>query len=791
MSLSIALIAPSPVPYTPGGAENLWHGLQQAIQEHTSHRVEMIKLPSAEKTFGQLLASYRAFSELDLTHFDVVVSGKYPAWMVDHPHHVCYVLHKLRGLYDTYGRTGLPTELPPLPALLQPLHALLAAQPERSLLEPLFDLCEQGLQRYPHLFAFPGPLTRAVIHKLDAIAQRPGAIKHYAAISGTVASREGYFPSGANVRVIHPPVSGKQPKPGRGRYVFTASRIDEPKRLDLLVQAYQQVPGNVPFKIAGTGPQLKRLQQQTKNDPRIQWLGHINEAELQRCYSEALFVPFVPDDEDYGLITLEAMHAGKAVLTTRDAGGVTELVEDGVNGRICEPMPQALAEIMDSWLQRPQLCRQLGRVSKQRAQHINWPGAVQQLLHCSELMLAPPSVRADKTPHIVVAATLPAWPVQGGGQSRLYHLYREVARHCPVTLVALGEDSRDEWLAPGFRQIVRPYSDSQHRISGGVYNATGAEISDVLAHITATSNLNYMHALQRCCASASLVVVSHPYLHRAVRAVWQGPMVYEAQDVEYDVKTPALQKTPQSRHVLQRIYQLEKHCLQDSRAVLVCADTDAQRLQQLYSRPVATLVVPNGTDCSALPFVDLQKRYQRLQQLGIDNDVVLFMGSRHPPNVEAAQQMMLMAEQLPQFEFWLMGSVCSHPSFLSVPGNVRLLGMVDESLRRQVLATATLALNPMLSGSGTNLKMLDYTASGINVISTEFGLRGLNFAHLQDLIIADIGGFSHKIDEFLQFSVSQRQRLAQSARASTENLYDWSVCAQPFVQCLTELELAH
>ena len=216
----------------------------------------------------------------------------------------------------------------------------------------------------------------------------------------------------------------------------------------------------------------------------------------------------------------------------------------------------------------------------------------------------------------------------------------------------------------------------------------------------------------------------------------------------------------------------------------MCADTDAQRLQQLYSAPVATLVVPNGTDCSALPFVDLQQRYQRLQQLGINNDVVLFMGSRHPPNVEAAQQMMLMAEQLPQFEFWLMGSVCSHPDFLSVPGNVRLLGMVDEGVRRQVLGTATLALNPMLSGSGTNLKMLDYTASGLNVISTEFGLRGLNFAHSQDLIIADIDGFSHKIGEFLQLPVLQRQRLAENARVTTANHYDWPACARPFVQAL-------
>jgi hypothetical protein len=106
--MRVAIVAPSPVPFSPGGAERVWSGLLQAINEGTPHDAELIKLPVRERTLAALVEGYAAFARLDLSHFDMVVSGKYPAWMVAHPHHVVYVLHRLRGLYDTYHLTGAP-----------------------------------------------------------------------------------------------------------------------------------------------------------------------------------------------------------------------------------------------------------------------------------------------------------------------------------------------------------------------------------------------------------------------------------------------------------------------------------------------------------------------------------------------------------------------------------------------------------------------------------------------------------------------------------------------------------
>ena len=106
--MRVAIVAPSPVPFAPGGAETLWSGLYRELDERTEHDVELLKIPIREQTLAEVMAAYQTFASLDLSQFDLLVTGKYPAWMVRHPRHVVYLLHPLRGLYDAYGLFGMP-----------------------------------------------------------------------------------------------------------------------------------------------------------------------------------------------------------------------------------------------------------------------------------------------------------------------------------------------------------------------------------------------------------------------------------------------------------------------------------------------------------------------------------------------------------------------------------------------------------------------------------------------------------------------------------------------------------
>ena len=67
----------------------------------------------------------------------------------------------------------------------------------------------------------------------------------------------------------------------------------------------------------------------------------------------------------------------------------------------------------------------------------------------------------------------------------------------------------------------------------------------------------------------------------------------------------------------------------------------------------------------------------------------------------------------------------------------RVHRQVIERVKRTLLAAADVALNPVLHGSGTNLKVIEYLASGVPVVSTAFGVRGLDVGNGRHLLVAE------------------------------------------------------
>src|SRR5690606_30956110 len=136
--------------------------------------------------------------------------------------------------------------------------------------------------------------------------------------------------------------------------------------------------------------------------------------------------------------------------------------------------------------------------------------------------------------------------------------------------------------------------------------------------------------------------------------------------------------------------------------------------------------VPNGVALDEIDYIQPSQRRALQGTAGLETTpLALFMGGRHGPNPEAAEELLRAAPLPPEVQFVVVGSVGLPFREREIPDNVRLLGQVPAHVRNELLAVADVALNPMYSGSGTNLKMLDYFAAGIPVISTAFGARGL------------------------------------------------------------------
>lgn len=375
--MKIALVAPSPVPFQFGGTESLVIEIQRLIHSHTPHRCEVLKIPIRENSFWSIIESYYAFHTLDVSHFDRVISTKYPSYMVHHPCHILYLVHPFRQVYDMYPAFGQPYEVPREDRHHLVQDILRRIQAGDSGVDEVFDLLfsirNDRWSYPPGLFSVPGPFLRTLLHYFDRQALSPSCIRKYCSISERVKHREGYFPDQVPVKVLYPPSSRRScpvPKPGH-HYALSVSRLASTKRIELLIEAMDHVNPEIHLKIVGEGPEERKLRELADKNSRIEFLGFVTNQELEELYSSAFALPFVPRDEEYGLVVLEAMHCHTPVITTNDSGGPLELVRDGVNGFIVNPDPKEIASKITYLYQNPGHAEELGNKGHELVTTIN------------------------------------------------------------------------------------------------------------------------------------------------------------------------------------------------------------------------------------------------------------------------------------------------------------------------------------------------------------------------------------------------------------------------------------
>ena len=114
---------------------------------------------------------------------------------------------------------------------------------------------------------------------------------------------------------------------------------------------------------------------------RVKFFDYVSQEEKIKLYANAKAVLFIPKDEDYGYITLEAMAASKPVITAKDSGGPLEFVIDKKNGFVVEPTPKAIAEAIDLFADGDKIALELGQYSRIHLEEmdITWDNVVKEL----------------------------------------------------------------------------------------------------------------------------------------------------------------------------------------------------------------------------------------------------------------------------------------------------------------------------------------------------------------------------------------------------------------------------
>jgi len=123
-------------------------------------------------------------------------------------------------------------------------------------------------------------------------------------------------------------------------YYLVVNRLVKSKNTDIAVESCQKA--GVKLKIAGEGPEEKNLESRimnyelkSKKKGLIELLGYVDEEELVELYQYCKAGVYLPRDEDFGIVPVEAMSFGKPVIGV-NGGGVKETVINGKTGLLVD-----------------------------------------------------------------------------------------------------------------------------------------------------------------------------------------------------------------------------------------------------------------------------------------------------------------------------------------------------------------------------------------------------------------------------------------------------------------------
>jgi glycosyltransferase involved in cell wall biosynthesis len=268
-----------------------------------------------------------AFESFDLTGFDLVISVTSEAakGILTGPKtkHLCYMLTPTRYLwsgYDLYFKNRLL----------------------RAISRPIVNY----LRRWDKI-----------------AASRPDKI---IAISPEVQKRiHEYY--GKPSKVIFPPIDlpGVVKDTKRDNFFLIVSRLVTYKKVDLAVKAFNKL--GLPLYIVGTGSAMWKLKLMAKKN--IKFLGETTDRERNYYYDHCRALVF-PQEEDFGIVAVEAQAHGAPVIAYK-AGGALDTVVDGVTGifflrQEVDSLVAAVAQFNRAAFSRSRLLANAKRFSKER-----------------------------------------------------------------------------------------------------------------------------------------------------------------------------------------------------------------------------------------------------------------------------------------------------------------------------------------------------------------------------------------------------------------------------------------
>ncbi|TKJ25332.1 MAG: hypothetical protein CEE41_04545 [Hadesarchaea archaeon B3_Hades] len=221
------------------------------------------------------------------------------------------------------------------------------------------------------------------------------ATREFCRVLGVPDHKMEVIPNGVDLSKFNSAVDGLRMRArlglGSEPLVVSATRLVRRKGMHYLVAAFLKVRKGVPdakLAIAGKGPEAANLRARIKElgiEDSTFMLGALSHGQVAELMAAANVFVLPSIVESSPLTLLEAMAVGVPVVCPR-AGGVSEVIEDGINGLMVPPTNvDALADAITRILSDKQLAKRLrGSGLKIVREKFSWERAARQTLELYE-----------------------------------------------------------------------------------------------------------------------------------------------------------------------------------------------------------------------------------------------------------------------------------------------------------------------------------------------------------------------------------------------------------------------
>ncbi len=566
--------------------------------------------------------------------------------------------------------------------------------------------------------------------------------------------------------------------------VLYVGRLSQEKNPGIILDAFNNLSiKNKKLFFVGDGPLRSEIEQKIKKTKAsgVFLSGFQNHDKIGEFYAIADVLVLPSSSETWGIVVNEAMCFGVPIIASDQVGAAVDLVKNKYNGFVfpvgdTKELVNALNSLISmSKNERLSFGQKSSEIIKEWIDKID---PVQQLTKLLSDVSPKYYVPESANKRILMISPYIPWPMYGGTLVRIFNLLKELSeRGYEIILFAGTEDVKILSNNP-LNQICKEI----HLFK----LATGSSFSFVLGSIFSINP----YPVSRFYTNSMKEGLQKLLTTQKFDLIWVNlSILVNILPGDLIKNTPILMDHPECEELVYKDYikggnmaqkffsfinlikliKFHEKVFSRVSTIFCVSKEEADFTMNQTKGKINVWVVPNGVDGKTFYPAEFSENKP--------NRILLCSGMSVRRNIDALvwftkRIFPQIKEQVSDAEFWIVGSNPSHEvlQLNSIPG-VKVVGTVENIEDYYRMGKVFVA--PYRFGAGTKLKVFEAMASGVPIVSTAIGCRGIDVINGHHILIADSEvEFARCVVDLLQ-NRQLAQKLAQNALALIKDKYYW------------------